>query len=201
MKHLISVLFLSLLCSISFANENYILEIDGKTFDIGIDKVKTININGDEHSVKLMQKAFIEYSSGLFSFTHDKDYQPNKTDLGQGIYQSAMMSALGTVIIVQEYTNINPSTLIDLMLQEVTREEVQIGYTYKEEPISQTIDGKTLNGKLAITSSKNEEWKRAVYAHGKDQEGILIMTMIEKENYNTETKIIDEFWKNFQIKF
>lgn len=44
-----------------------------------------------------------------------------KTDLGENITQYLMASALGTIVVVQEYGKMNPVSLNQLMLQEMTR--------------------------------------------------------------------------------
>ncbi len=88
------------------------------------------------------------------------------------------------------------------MLTEVTKEEVGYGYDYQKSEITQQVGDHFLQGEKAITTLKSEQWTRAVYTYGTEDKdsGILIMTMIEKANVDTENKIIDDFWKSLKIK-
>ena len=67
----------------------------------------------------------ITFKSENFSFEHPIRLSPSRTDLGGGVFQTMMASPLGTMVMIQEYTAINPSGLIDMMLNELTKEEAQ----------------------------------------------------------------------------
>lgn len=183
------------------AIENYRLTINGTDYDLGLDAQKTITLaDGEKLAVCLAQKEIITFQSTLCSFSHNSGYTPAKTELGDGIYQTMLMSPLGTGIMIQEYTKLDPSRLVNIMLQELTKEEVQYGYAYEErEATKQLVDGVILHGKEATTSYGDEKWHRAVYAYGAGDHGVLLVTMIEQENVTTEQHILDTFWKSLRL--
>jgi hypothetical protein len=184
-----------------YAGENYTLEINGQIYDIGLDEVKKVVLSGGtELKLKLTLKDYINFESQIFSFSHTNAYRPNKTDLGDGVYQTVIMTSLGTGIIIQEYTTMDPSTLIDMMLKELTKEEIEYGYKYEEKEIAKMVGNKKLKGKEAVTTYKDEKWTRSVYSFGQKDSGILVITFIEQENFKAEKKVIDDFWTSLEIK-
>ena len=111
-----------------------------------------------------------------------------------------MVTPLGSGVLVQEYKTMDPSSMVDMMLNELTKEEVDYGYEYTEEKVQKKIVGATFSGKQAITSYKDEEWVRAVYTLGGKDQGLLVVTFIEKDNYGTEKDMLDRFWKSLKTK-
>jgi hypothetical protein len=77
--------------------------------------------------VMLARNDFATFSGSDFSFVHPSGISVTKTDLGDDITQYLMASALGTIVVVQEYGKMNPVSLNQLMLQEMTKESVQAG--------------------------------------------------------------------------
>ncbi|RVC67063.1 hypothetical protein EN766_32200, partial [Mesorhizobium sp. M2A.F.Ca.ET.046.02.1.1] len=124
------------------------LTIDGVTVDI--DPGEDIDVklgNGKTSKVRLEHNDFATFSGGTFSFVHPSNYSVTKTDLGDGIAQYLMASALGTLVVVQKYDKMNPVSLNQLMLQEMTRETVQAGGQLTQQPTTRKLaDGKELTG-------------------------------------------------------
>jgi len=179
---------------------DFVITINGVSQEI--DLAQEVNlILPDQTSLKvtLHQKEYLRFSGDLFSFEHKSNVRPSRQDLGDGIFQTIIVTPLGTGLIVQEYTQMNPINLIDLMLNEVTKEEVDYGYKYSEKTVTEKVDGITFKGKQAVTSYPGEEWIRSVLAYGKKDKGVLILTFIEKENYESEKLLIEDLWKSIKI--
>ena len=130
---------------------------------------------------------------------HRKTLNPVKTDLGEGVSQTMLMSAKGTGVLIQEYQNVSPQSLVDLMINELTKEEVEYGYKKTEEKVEKKIDGKVLSGKRAETAYGEDHWVREVYVLGGKDCGVLVVTVIEKNSSGEEQFIIDEFWEKLKI--
>jgi len=198
----IQVLIASIIFSLAgvlYAGD-YIISIDGRSAEIDLNKkVKFKTASGKELTVILKQKEYLDFKSDLFSMKHKNTIKPDKSDLGDGIFQTMMTTSLGTAIIVQEYMSMNPEPIIDLMLKELTKEEVEYGYKYKERKVEKVVDGKNIRGKQALTTYSGGEWARSVMAYGGKDKGVLIITMIEKDQYKNEQYIIADFWKNLRI--
>ena len=66
---------------------------------------------GKQSKVTLERNDFATFSGDSFSFVHPSGVSVTKTDLGENITQYLMASALGTIIVVQEYGKMNPVSL------------------------------------------------------------------------------------------
>ena len=111
------------------------LTIDGVTVDIDPGESADVTLPGGKQSkVTLERNDFATFSGGSFSFVHPSGISVTKTDLGENITQYLMASALGTIVVVQEYGKMNPVSLNQLMLQEMTKESVQAGAELTQQP-------------------------------------------------------------------
>ncbi|CAM3592632.1 hypothetical protein [Parendozoicomonas haliclonae] len=196
--HLISAALL-LIPSLVLA-ENYTITVNGKAYDFSLNENKLVKVGNQHISVKLQQKDFISFVSDSFSFMHSSKFTPSTNDLGDGIYQTGMMTPIGTTVIVQEYKTLDPSLMIDIMVSEVTKEEVQYGYNVKSEPAHLTLsDGKVLKGKLVTSKYQDTDIKRYILTYGATDSGILIMTQIDEAFATNEKEIIDRFFESLAI--
>ena len=93
----------------------------------------------------------------------------------------------------------NPSSLVDHMVSELTKEEKDYGYQYSESIIQKKAGDLTFIGKEAVTTYPGEEWTRTVVAYGWKDRGVLVITAIEKDNYEIEMHLINQLWKSIQI--
>lgn len=180
--------------------EDYVLTINGRAMDIDLNqKTQFILPDGSKLELFLEMKEYLRFKSNLFSFEHKSEYKPNRKDLGDGVFQTMIVTPLGSGILIQEYMEMDPGGLIDLMLKELTKEEVEYGYTYKENAVKREVGRAKLSGKQAITSYRGEEWIRDVLSYGGKDRGILVITFIEKDNYETEMVIIEDLWRTLQL--
>lgn len=200
-KSLQALILLALVSFSPLRAEDYVITINGAVKEIGLDKETALTLpDGTSLRITLHRKEILRFTSELFSFEHRSEYQPSRSDLGDGIFQTMLVTPLGTGILVQEYMEMDPTTLVDLMLQEITKEEVEYGYKYSEKAISRTVHGIALNGKQAVTTYPGEEWTRSVLAYGGKDKGVIVVTFIEKDNYGKEMNIIEHLWKSLDLR-
>jgi hypothetical protein len=180
---------------------NYMLTIDGKPYEIDLDKSQSLPLpDGRKLQVMLERKKVMTYEASRFAFDYPAALQPSYKDLGEGIYQTMMASPLGTVIIVQEYRNNNPSDLIDFMLREMNKEEIQYGYAIKTSHTERKLaNGVVFKGKTSVSKFKDTEYTRSVLAYGERDSGLLVMTQLEKEAPNEDRELLNLFWRTLQI--
>lgn len=179
---------------------NYVLTINDKEYDLSLGEKERIKVGDQYLSIILNQKDNLIFKTDNFSFQHPSKYSPSKNDLGNGIYQSAMMTPLGTVVLVQEYSSIDPSGLVDLMVNEVTKEERNYGYDIKSSPDSLTLsDGAKLTGKVVVSKYKGSNIKRNIYTYGMKDSGLLIMTQIDYGLASSDEEIIKNFFDSLLI--
>ncbi len=180
---------------------NYILTIDGKQYELDLGEPTTVTIRGDQKvQVKLEKKDVVVFETSTFAFSHPGSATPARTDLGDGVHQTMMASPTGSLVMIQEYSGLNPSGLVDLMLTELTKEEVQYGYEITKEQVSRTLaDGRTVSGKRAISKYGAHEYERWVVCYGAKDAGIMIITQIEKGASRDDVAMLDLFWKTVTI--
>lgn len=192
----------TLFLSSSIHAGNFIISIDGYSSEIELNQpLKYMSSDGKELKIILKKKDNSNYKSQLFSMTHKSALSTTSTDIGDNTLQTFLNSPVGTAIIIQEYLDTNPEKLVELLLHKITKKDVDQGYKYSEKGVTKTIDGRKISGKQAITSHPNREWKRSVYAYGGDSKGIIIVTMIERGEYENGEYIISDFWNSLKLSF
>ncbi|QND52305.1 DUF1929 domain-containing protein [Phyllobacterium sp. 628] len=184
-------------------SKGYQLTIDGK--QVGIDVGDTLTVttsDGKDIKVTLDRSKFVTASSEFVSFDHAGNLSVVKSDLGGGISQYLLNTALGTMVIVQEYKGMDPSSLSHLMIQQLTKESKQAGAKVEEIPTERQIDsGKKLKGLKATVNSKYDTINIEAVTYGNPDQGIIVVTQIDQENETTDGPMIDTFWKSLNINF
>ena len=178
------------------------LTIDGVTVDIDPGEDIDVTLPGGKTSkVRLKHNDFATFSGGTFSFVHPSNYSVTKTDLGDGIAQYLMASALGTLVVVQKYDKMNPVSLNQLMLQEMTKETVQAGGQLTQQPTTRKLaDGKELTGLKATVKTRTDSADFEIVGFGTADQGLLFITRIGDQDNATEQPLIDKFWETLKIK-
>jgi hypothetical protein len=188
----------------SFAADtaNYEVTINGEIYDVSLGQEYQAQLaSGQVVTFKIGKKAIMTYRDDFISFKHKSELSISTTDLGSGIRQTMTNTAVGTLILFQEYTSMNPTSLVNLMLQELTKEQTNYGYKMNKQSTSKTLkDGSTLKGKIAILTYGEEEEHWSVLAYGKRDKGVLVITKINKEYMDREKDILDLMWASLDIK-
>ncbi|KUM26370.1 hypothetical protein AU467_21790 [Mesorhizobium loti] len=178
------------------------LTIDGVTVDIDPGEDANLTLPGGKTAkVRLDRNDFATFSGGTFSFVHPSNISVTKTDLGDSIAQYLAASALGTIVVVQEYGKMNPVSLNQLMLQEMTKETVQAGGTLTQEPTTRKLaDGKQLTGIKATVKTRTDKADFEIVGFGLADQGLLFITRIGDQDTATEQPMIDKFWETLKVK-
>lgn len=178
------------------------LTIDGVVVDIDPGEDVDVTLPGGKTSkVRLEHNEFATFSGGTFSFVHRSSMSVTKSDLGDSIAQYLMASALGTIIVVQEYGKMNPVSLNQLMLQEMTKESVQAGGTLTQKPATRKLpDGKELTGVKATVKTRTDSADFEIVGFGTADRGLLLITRIGDQDVATEQPMIDKFWETLKVK-
>lgn len=181
---------------------NYEISINGQTYDISLGRDYQIKSDsGEKLQFKVNKKAVMIYKNGYISFQHKNDLAISSTDLGNGIRQIMTNTAVGTLVLIQEYSTMNPTAMVNLMLQELTKEQINYGYKMQKETHYKALkDGTKLRGLRATLKYNEEEEYWTVSAYGKKDRGLLVITKIDKEYLSTEKNIIDLMWETLQIE-
>ena len=196
----------SLLAPILFVTSslagNLLLEINGQKFEISEDQVETLELkNGDELKVRLTKKSTATFDAPMFSVDHPGQMSASREDLGDGIHQTILVTPNGTLALVQEYETVDPSSLIDLLIDELTEEEVSFGYKLEKQEAEKTLaDGSIAKGLKVVTTHEEEEYTRFVLTVSKDGQGLMLLSQFEKSAPEEDSAMIDQFWKTLRPK-
>lgn len=178
----------------------YVLTIGGKSTELDLDKDVTVAVDGKLVGVRLQRKAQQTFVDGGLSFEHPATVQPSTTDINDQIRQIMLVSANGNGVILQRYEGLDPTALIDVMVKEMTDEEVAAGYQRKIVPVTRLLaDGRELAGKQVRTESGDESWDRTVVAMGGRKGGYLLITMMEEGRAAADVALIERFWKTLKL--
>jgi hypothetical protein len=185
-----------------YSQENFKIEINGKVFEIELDKDYELKINNDLLKINVKQKDTLSYSDESFDFKYPKEYKVGKTVIGAGIEQLFLMTAEGSGFIIQKYSSINPTTLNELMINEVTKESINYGYKLKREDYERVLtSGLKIKVDKAILTYNDEINIYEVASIGKKDSGLILMTMkMDESKKSLGKKLIDLIWNTLEIK-
>ncbi|MBL4705836.1 MAG: hypothetical protein JKY54_15020 [Flavobacteriales bacterium] len=178
---MIITLGMFLVGSLAFSQKtgNYIVIINNDSIHLDLDASQQYKTSsGEELTIKVIQPNILTYSDDMISFKYDKSLSVSDTKIEVGIEQCMVMKSTGNGFIVQKYKTINPSSLTQLMLNEITKESVNYGYAKKEKKFKKKLlSGQTIVGIRATLTYKGEKEIYTVAAYGGKDEGIIVITM------------------------
>ncbi len=181
---------------------NYQITINGQTSDVALGgEYSFVTPSGEKLTYSVTKKDIVSFEDEMVSFQHKGSLTVSTTKIDEGIDQVLAVTALGTGFIIQEYNGMDPSTLNDLMLQELTKEDISYGYELSKEDYSKVLKGgQTLKGIKATLTYKDEEKYYTITSFGARDKGVLVITMIDKEYMAKESLVIDMLWESFAVK-
>jgi hypothetical protein len=185
------------------SERGFTVTIDG--VEVPVDPGETVKArskDGNPMSVTLSRNPYAVFSDEMLAFQHPGSLTVATQKLSKNITQNMAASALGTAIIVQEYDGIDPTTLIPLMVQQLTKDDVKIGGELTDEPAERTLrSGLTLNGRRATMKRRTDQKTVEVFAYGRDNRGVLLVTIMTDDNQQTDGELVARFWNTLGIRF
>lgn len=199
---IIALLVSLFIYAIAFGQEDYTININDTTIKISLDKKYDITIGGEKIKFYIVANDTLDFNDNIIGFKYTKNFKLTKTDLGQGIEQTMLMTAKGSGIIIQKYSTINPMSLNEIMLREVTKESLSYGYEMVRADYNFRLKtGQNIKIDKAILKYKDETNIYEVTTIGKKDEGILIITLkMDDEKENEGQKLISLMWDTLVIK-
>lgn len=155
---------------------------------------------GDKTTVKLERNPFSRYVGKSFSFDHPSGLAVASSKLADGIEQYLMATAVGTLVIIQDYQTLDPTTLDQMMLQQMTMDGVRAGAKVEQQPTARKLaDGTELKGIVATENGAKETIRYEIVGRGKGDEGVLIITRVDDANAKADDGVIGRFWDTLKI--
>ncbi|KAA1179250.1 hypothetical protein FP026_16870 [Rhizobium tropici] len=184
-------------------SKGFRLTIDGVVVSINPgDTFEVTMKDGRKVPVELQRSDTVTFTGGKFSFDHDGKLTVAKTDLGDGVQQYALMTPIGTGIIVQAYKGLNPSSNTDLVLQQMVQESLNGGAKITKQSAQRTLpSGSVLKGVKAETTTDDDVMEYEIVATGRPEGGILVATFLNKENIDKEGGILDKLWSTLKVDY
>ncbi len=204
-KTLIAVLLSTLLATSALgedSHKNFIVTIDGQDFEINPgDAITGKSKSGAEIKLALKRKEFSTFEQGDLSFEYRSDLSVASSDIASDIHQHLVASAVGSLVIVQQYDKINPGKLADFMLTQFAEGSADPLSKLEKTEFSRTLsDGTILKGLKASLKSEKEDVAIEVLAADQGIGGIVAISRYNNDADQAEKTIIDRFWKTLRLK-
>ncbi|WP_407556199.1 hypothetical protein [Winogradskyella sp. 4-2091] len=184
------------------AQKDYVITVDGKDYEIALDGNEDVKIKGKLVNIALKKKDTLLLDDDYFELKYTKQHKVSRVEIESDIEQIMLMTAGGSGLIIQKYGSFNPSMLQEMMMNEVTKESVSYGYNLKREDYDKELSsGETIKVLKSVLTYKGETEVYEVMAHGKKDEGIIVMTM--NMNLGVEDggeDMIQLMWNSLSIK-
>lgn len=202
MRVLLLVFTIFLSGFIAKGQKDYLIQLNDTLIEVALDKEYKLRINGEDLSFIIKAKDTLMYNTNLYSFKYLRDYMVTKVKIDEGIEQIMLITAEGSGIIIQEYSTINPTTLNEMMISEMTKESISYGFEMKTDDYSRELkSGHKLDVDKAVLKYKDETNIIEVASIGNKDEGIMIITMIMDVNFSQQGRgIIDLMWNSLIYK-
>jgi uncharacterized protein YheU (UPF0270 family) len=183
--------------------EDYIIHLNDTSLHVALDKPYNLVVKGKKIDFKIIQKDTLTYSGDLYSFLYPKGFKISNSVIDDGVEQISIITAEGSGLLIQKYETLNPTTLNELMLTELTKESIDYGYEEKRSNYKKVLKS---GHEIAVTKSvlryKDEVNIYEIASLGKKDAGIIIVTMRMDEDANNQgQKIIDLMWKSIKVNW
>lgn len=184
---------------------------DGKDFTITVDGVElgisagdsitARSSSGAEIKIKLVRREYANFKSSQASFEHLSKLAVASTDISKDIRQHLVTTGRGTIVLVQEYAGLDPSSLAQLMLTQLVKDDIAAGAKMTSESASRKLsDGTELNGLKAKVASRTDEASLEVMTLGKANQGVIVLTRIDQDNVGNDQIVLDRFWSSLKLR-
>ncbi|NOT38124.1 MAG: hypothetical protein HOP11_12190 [Saprospiraceae bacterium] len=137
---------------------NFILVINNDSIQVNLNmEFNYKTSSGEELKMSIIQPDVLTYSDDLISFSYEKSLSVSNTKIEKGIEQCVILKSTGTGFLIQKNKTMNPSSLTELMLKEITKESMNYGYSKSEKEFKKKLkSGQVIEGIQATLTYKDE---------------------------------------------
>jgi hypothetical protein len=184
------------------AADEFDLTIDGQKLDITAGEEQSITLkDGRVITLRLDRKQVITFEQPTFSFRHPGAYAVTSKEIEPGIVQSLLVTATGTMVLVQTYDDIDPSNLVKLMTREITDEDVAAGAQIETKPHNVKLEnGAELQGERSQLKANRDDVTVDVVARPVKKGGVLVVTRHDTYTSPEDKALLDQFWSSLAVK-
>jgi hypothetical protein len=196
------LLAVAIICSVKgIGQEDFLIRLNDTIISIELDKSYDIDIKGTKLTFTVSSKDTLTYSNAFYSFLYPKTFRVSSTRVDTGIEQISILTAEGSGILIQKYESVNPTSLKEMMLTELTKESISYGFVSKRSIYKRKLkSGQEIEVTKADLRYKEDVNIYEVASVGKKDAGIIIITMKMDDDRNTQgQKVIDLMWKSLTV--
>jgi hypothetical protein len=202
MLRLLVIAFLSIsAATIALADAEFSLTIDGEMHDATLGTEQTITLkNGQKLTFKLERKATVTFKAMGFAFAHPGYLTVASKEIENGVFQYFLTSATGTIVLVQTYNDLDATALVDLMMGQITNDDVAAGAIRDIQLSTRTLADQTVvSGKTATVKAPGDDVFVEVLAKKQGRGGVILLTRIDRATAPEDQTLIDQFWSTLQL--
>ena len=184
------------------ADKSFTLLLNGDP--IAIDPGETVTAkmpDGRSIELKLIRNPEVVFKGDGFSFRHSSDYRVSSSNPADDVSQHLIVTGSGTLVLVQAYQGMNPTTLNQFMLDQVTGDDVKAGARIASEPASRPIaGGNSLSGLKAVVTAGNDVADVEIMSGQTSKGGIVAVSRMDRDNEQTDRAFVDRFWSTLTLE-
>ncbi|HMK27354.1 MAG TPA: hypothetical protein VK483_15085 [Chitinophagaceae bacterium] len=185
------------------SEKDYIIEIDGDSVFASLgEPAKFMLKDGKSIVIKIRKKEFLSFQKGPVSFSYPSKYSVTSKAIDEDAEQILLMSAGGAGIMIQVYSSLSPTGIVDFMLAQIAEDDIKAGYKESKTDIEkQTNNGILLKGKRAVLKMDDDIKVYSVLSYGKGKKGIMIIEINSEDLEKDEQQLFDVFWSSLTVKY
>ena len=186
----------------AYCQEDFVVHLNDSSISVALDTPYQIKIKNQLFSFVLSAKDTLTYKDSLFSFKYQKDFRITNLSADKNVDQLMIMDASGSGFLIQAYRYISPVALTEIMVGQVTKENLANGYDLNRSEYERTISsGQTLNVIKLVQRYKDNVRTYEVATFGRKDDGIAIMTFNMPIPAAAKPKdIVNLMWQSLWIK-
>ena len=182
---------------------NYIIEIDGDSAYVSLGEPIKFNLkDGKSILVKVRKKEILTFQKGPVSFSYPSKYSVTPKAIDEDVEQILLLSAGGAGIMIQLYSSLSPTGIVDFMLAQLTEDDINAGYKeHKSDIEKQSNNGILLKGKKSVLEQDKDTKVYSVLSYGKGKKGLMVIEVNSEGLEKDEQQLFDVFWSSLMIKY
>ena len=135
------------------------------------------------------------------SFEFPGQYSVATTQVDETTTQHIIVTASGTMMLVQQYSGSIPDQMLEVMFDTMVEEPKALGYEIEKTDLNRAISNQgVLNGVRAHYKGGDDDVTIDITSTTTKDGGFLILTMIDEASSQDEIPIIEGFWKSVTLK-
>jgi hypothetical protein len=180
---------------------DYTLSVNGQILDLDLGSEQKLKLpNGEELTLKLDRKQTSTFRTTGLSFDYPSQFNVATSEVSSGIFQHLLATALGTVIIVQTYPDLNATQLVDFMTGKMTDDDVASGSVRETKPHTRTLsNGTVLTGSISTLKRARDDVIVEVLGARQGRGGVMLMTRTDQMIAPDDGAIIERFWATLEL--